>query len=484
MEGRFSRIFERVLVFSTVVSLMLTAVSVFSVSLNNYEVERVLIDWFTYIVIIGSGIVFTLVLQIFTLEKIKPAMHLVFIVFYIIGLLILCYISGKSNAPYVLIFILVVQYFLQAGINELFIFHDAFLFDCEDYEGKDLEQYLFHNNLSAIDLTEKIKNQQAMMFAISIAMFIVLVFGKLSEGLFTPITVFLIIIFYLSVLLCCFMLGVFKNDIFYAFLGFKNYVQDSKKLFRTVLLIAAISCGTAAILSSDNAIIKINYIQEYKEAHEEKQITPPMPDFAEPLIDNELFDEYNKNYKPNWIIEFIFELIKYVAIIALIIAALIFFIKPFFSKHFRVFWTEGHLIKFLRDLWLELKDFFKYVFSKDNAKSSTYSTVQSKKFQDSMMEFLKKAKRSKEKIAEIDRLTKQFMRIIDWGEKHSIKYSPNLAPAEYTKLITEKNNENEEIIKASMLCGELFEKALYDKNVLSGEEEKMFMDAVEAIVCA
>ncbi|MCR4948572.1 MAG: hypothetical protein K6A15_05420, partial [Treponema sp.] len=105
MEGRFSRIFERILVFSTVVSLMLTATSVFSPSLNNYEVERVLIDWFTYLIIIVSGIVFTLVLQIFTLEKIKPAMHLVFIVFYILGLLFICYITGKTNAPYVLIFI-------------------------------------------------------------------------------------------------------------------------------------------------------------------------------------------------------------------------------------------------------------------------------------------------------------------------------------------------------------------------------------------
>ena len=156
MESRFSRIFERFLVFSTIVSLMLTATSVFSPVSNNYEVERVLIDWFTYILIIGSGIVFTLVLQIFALEKIKPAMHLVFIVFYIFGILFLCYITGKTNAPYVLIVILTVQYFLQVGINELFIFHDAFMYDCEDYAGKELEQYLFHNNLSAIDLTEKI----------------------------------------------------------------------------------------------------------------------------------------------------------------------------------------------------------------------------------------------------------------------------------------------------------------------------------------
>ena len=472
MEGRFSRIFERILVFSTVVSLMLTATSVFSPSLNNYEVERVLIDWFTYVVIIASGIIFTLVLQIFTLEKIKPAMHVVFIFFYIIGLLVLCYITSKTNAPYVLIFIIAVQYFLQAGINELFIFHDAFMFDCEDHEGKDLEQYLFHNNLSAIDLTEKIKNQQAIMFALCIAMFIVLVFGKLSEGLFTPVTIVLIVSFYLSVLLCCFMLGVFKNDIFYAFLGFKDYVQNGKKLFRSVMLIAAISCVAATVISSDNALIKINYVEEYKEAHEQKYVSPPMPEFTEPLFDPEVFDEYNKNYKPNWIIEFIFEVIKYTAIGLIALGGIIFFIKPFFSRHFRIFWTEGHLIKFLRKIWQEIKDFIKYVFSKDNSNSSAYSTVQSKKFQDSMMEFLKKAKRSKEKIAEIDRLTKKFMRLIDWGEAHGIKYTPNLAPAEYTVLFKSEKAD---------LAGQLFEKALYDKNVITQQEESDFIAAIESI---
>ena len=91
-----------------------------------------------------------------------------------------------------------------------------------------------------------------------------------------------------------------------------------------------------------------------------------------------------------------------------------------------------------------------------------------------MMDFLKKAKRSKEKTAEIDRLTKQFMRLIDWGEAQKIHYRPNLAPAEYTALIGSQKAE---------IAGQLFEKALYDKNVLTAEEEKSFIEAIEAIIC-
>ena len=474
MENRFSRFFERILVFSTIVSLMLTVTSIFSTVINNYEVDRVLIDWFSYLIIIASGIIITIVLQIFTLEKIKPAMHIVFIVFYLLILLVVCYFTGKTNAPYVLLVLTAIQYFLQAGINELFIFHDKFTADCENFEGKELEQHLFHNNLSAIDLTEKIKGQQAIMFALSVVMFIVLVFGKLSEGHFTPLTTVLVAIFYISVLFCCFMLSIFQNDIFYAFLGFKNYISHGKKLVGAVLLIAAVSGGAAAVISSDTPLIKIKYVEEYKESKENKpQIMSEMnylnlPDF-EPVND----DFYGKESKPSWLIDLIFELIKYAAIIALIGGALYFFIKPFFTRHFRVFWSEGRLFKFLRELWHDFIDFLKYIFAKSPDLSNKYSTVQSKKFHDTMMDFLKKTKRSKEKIEEIDRLTKHFMRLIDFGQSQGIKYTQTLAPAEYTALFK---------MSAANKAGLLFEKALYDKNTLSSEEEKEFIDNVNCVI--
>ena len=480
MESRFSRIFERLLVFSTVVSLTLTATSIFSTALNNYDVERILVDWFTYIIIIVSGIIFTIVLQIFAMEKIKPAMHIVFIVFYIIAILGLCYFTGKRDAPYVLIFILLIQYFLEAGINDLFIFHDDFMMECESHDGKELEQYLFHNNLTAIDLTEKIKSQQVVMFAVSIAMFIVLVFGKASKGLFTSVTIALIVIFYLSVLLCGFMLGIFKNDIFYAFLGFKDYIHDGRKLLGAVLLIAGIACGAGALLSSDTPIIKINFIEEYKDRTITEQRMPLAPDlYSDIEIEPESHEMLGRDARPIWILEFIAEFIKYAAIVVLAFLALYFFIRPFFTNHFRVFWSDGHLIKFLNKLWNELKEFLRFVFSKDTRVKQAYSTVQSKKFKESMMDFLKKTKRSKEKIMEIDRLTKHFMRLIDWGQSQGIKYVATLAPAEYTALISEKS---EEIKKPAVLAGQLFEKALYDKNVLSAEEENLFISSIDAII--
>ena len=474
MQATFERIFERILVFTISTSIVLTAAGIFSTALNNYEVEKVFIDFFVYIVLGASGLIFSLVLQIFALEKIKSAMHIVFIVFYEIAVLVIAALFGEGYAPYILIPALLIEYFIGVGINDMFIFHDRFLFECEDYNGKELETYLFHNNLEAIDLTDKAKGQQAVLFGLSVAMFIILVFGKLSEGYFNIFIDLLVVVFYLSVMLCYFTIGLFKNDVFYAFLGFKDYIADKKRLLRSVFLIFLIAFGLAALLSSNKALIKINYyLCEYTEQLENKPV--PQNDYFgfSPLPEMHLEEDFGGNGRPNLILELIFEFIKYAAIILIGGAVLYFFIKPFFSRHWRIFWSEGKLITFLRGVWEDIKTFFKFIFSKDNP-NQAYSTVQAKSFQDTMMDFLKKAKRSKEKTAEIDRLTKQFMRLIDWGEAQKIHYRPNLAPAEYTALIGSQNAE---------IAGQLFEKALYDKNVLTAEEEKSFIEAIEAIIC-
>ena len=460
---------------------MLTVAGVFSTSLNNYDVERILIDWFTYLLITVSGFIFVLVLQIFALEKIKSAMHIVFIVFYIIAVLFVCAISGKTDAPYALIPFLTIEYFIQAGINDMFILHDRFIYECETFEGKELETYLFHNNLTAIDLTEKTKNQQVILFGLSVAMFMILVFGKLSEGLFNPLITALVILFYLSVLLCSFTVGLFRNDVFYAFLGFKDFINNKRRLFTSVFLIFLLSAGAAFVISSDKPLIKIHYVEEYKEAQQlkyQQNITDFLPG---PVIENPVSELDFSNEKPNWIIEFIFEFIKYAAIAGLAFALIYFFIRPFFTNHWREFWSEGRLLKFLHNIWDDLLVFFKMVFSKDKSQAEAYSSVESRKFRDSMMDFLNKAKRSKEKNAEIDRLTKQFMRLIDWGESHKIHYRANLAPAEYTELIANflQTEENKNLANKA---GLLFEKALYDKELLSKDEEKDFLESINKVM--
>ena len=73
------------------------------------------------------------------------------------------------------------------------------------------------------------------------------------------------------------------------------------------------------------------------------------------------------------------------------------------------------------------------------------------------------------------------MKLIDWGEAKGINYKQNLAPAEYTALIKEKF-ETDENKAAANNAGQLFEKALYDKNVLTSQEETLFVESINKLI--
>ena len=65
------------------------------------------------------------------------------------------------------------------------------------------------------------------------------------------------------------------------------------------------------------------------------------------------------------------------------------------------------------------------------------------------------------------------MKLIDWGTAKGIEYTKNLTAAEYTRLL---NNED------ALEAGLLFEKALYDKECLSADEEKIFNQKIDKVL--
>ena len=401
MAGHFNKFFERFLAFTSVVSLLLTFCGLFSTVLNNYQADRILIDWFTYIVILISGIIFAFIFQIFAGEKIKSAMNIVFIVFYIAGVLVISYFSGKRDAPYILIPALLVQFFLQYNINSMFVFHDKFENECGSLKGKELEAYLFHNNLLAIDLTEKTKNEQLIMFVLSIVMFAIVFFGRLSNGLLNSTIILLIILFYVSIFLCGFILGLFRNDIFYSFLGFREFIFEKRRLFRSVFFLLLISAFAGLFLSSDKPVIKIKYIEKQKELSAPQKMLPnnPQADYMND-IKNQLDEMYGKDEEPSLLFKLIFMLIKYAIILPLAAAILNFLLKPFFTLHWKNFWLKGGLKKYFLQFINDIKDFFRELFKKEK-RMQPYASVQSMTFQKSMKDYLKNLKRSKEKKDEM-----------------------------------------------------------------------------------
>lgn len=88
---------------------------------------------------------------------------------------------------------------------------------------------------------------------------------------------------------------------------------------------------------------------------------------------------------------------------------------------------------------------------------------------------------SKAQKRDLRRSATLFARLIIWGaEVHHVIWKPAYAPGEYCGILASAADEaqqNEWILR----CGELFEKALYSGESLSGIEQKEFKDLVEEI---
>ncbi len=432
-------------------------------------------NWIGFLIIGISGLIFLLIHQIFAKEKIKAYLHSVVIFFYVAFAVFICWLTRQMNLPYILIPFLVIQYLLQYTLNNLYVYHDLFIEECGQLKGKELEAHLFHNNLSAIDFGATARVVQYLLTILPCAMLLAILAVMKAGYSLSLFSLIFIMIFFAGDFFNFFMLGLFRNDVFLGFLGFRNYINNKRRLLRSVFVILGAACIFGGLLSSNKAFIKISFgympAPVVNEQHAEMGQYEPV-DFYNPAEDfAKLFPE-TKRIIPEWFWDLLFGIIKWAAISALSIGVIIFLLKPFFSAHWKIFWKEGRLFKFLKNVFSDIRDFLRSIFTR-NTTEQPYSTIQSQKFGEGIKDFMKKAGRSKEKNAEIDRLTKHFMKLIDWGEAHKIQYLQNFAPAEYTALF---NNET------ANLAGILFEKALYDKNVLTAEEEKQFIEAVEKIL--
>ena len=479
MVKKFNSLFERFLVFLTTSSFMLAVFATAAPVFNKIEQDKILINWVSFVIIFISALIFILIDQIFAREKIKTYLHIVVIVFYEFAAVLLCWFTGQLNLPYVLIPFLVIEYALSYTLNNLFVYHDIFITECGELSGKELETHLFHNNLGAIDFSAKCKVALALLFILPVILFLWLfTVLKIGYRISLPAICFLII-FLISEFFIFFISGIYKNDVFFGFLGFRDFLNDKRRLLRSVFAILGAAFIFAFFMSSDKALIKLTIKERpvtYSSVREIPKLNIEEPLNPNPFEDLEKILPFKKSRIPDWVFDLIYGIISWSFIAFLAFCVIRFFLKPFFTAHWKQYWKEGRLMKYLRYIFSEIKALFNFSFVKGK-KQTPYSTVQSQKFSQGIKDYLKKAGRSKEKNEEIDRLTKYFMQVIDWGEAHKISYRNNLAPAEYTKLI-----ENQFKISEAKKTGLLFEKALYDKNVLTAEEEKAFIAAVKTII--
>jgi hypothetical protein len=82
--------------------------------------------------------------------------------------------------------------------------------------------------------------------------------------------------------------GIYKNDVFFGFLGFRDFISDKKSLLRSVLAILGAAFIFAFFLSSDKALIKLTIKERPVTYSSVREI--PKPNIEEPLNPNPFED--------------------------------------------------------------------------------------------------------------------------------------------------------------------------------------------------
>lgn len=427
-----------------------------------------------------------LILQMFTHVKSGISVHIRSIIILLIIELTLCYFLGLLNEPYLLVPCTFFQYFISAVIHVVWINHLAVCDQCMDKSGKELISELFHYNDRAVSFEEKVKK------AITVILFISLIFllglslsssAKVQLSIFT----FISVIFYtISVLFLLIIFELYRKHIYYSFLGFNTVLDRKPLIIRKSFKIIIILSILAALISPGKTYIKINPPQI---KHQEKVDVQPKPEIIEtpstPVQTPEDFRielEPNKSSKMPQILPIIFQIIKYLCIICFITGIIVFLLGPVFTEDFRDLFKKKKFLLLFKDYINKLKDFFRYIFTKTPVESQ-YKTVNSKSFKKFLDDFIKNSNKSKEKKEELDKLSKAFMTLISWGKNKNIRYTKNLAPAEYTKLISNffEQNNNMEAKKTATNCGFLFEKALYSNELLGLQEQEDFFTSINEL---
>ena len=375
-------------------------------------------------------------------------------------------------------------------LTTVIILHDDFLDLCGEKTGLELRDHLYQNKFAAMDLGVEIEKTKKILYFLSVYVIITIIIEFFQK----KFNLFLIInsaVFFINYIVIFYLLGYFKKEVYYLNEGLTNIIPERKRFYKSIFLIFIISILLGLAFAKDYAPIKLHLPSWlFGETHSVEQAYVPPPDNS--VID---FPDNGFDAKPkvnNKFILFLEKLFDYITIILgflarhtpsfllsfLIVVLIVYKFQGFYFKRFAL-----HIKELFKRMHMKFSSFIKHLLKKEVI--NDYAKVSKKEFINSVYKISRNSKKSREKRLELDRITRQFVKIIDYGTKLKIKYTKNLAPAEYTKLISDyllKTPEMEQKAGACDLIGAIFEKALYDKNVITKKEEQDFTDAISKVI--
>lgn len=424
-----------------------------------------------------TGILNLVIFKIFSIEKVSLWAFVRYLVILMatttgIGLLI-SKIRGIHMVSLFIFISVLITFLYMEFINKPVSCHERFIHQCENKSGTALSQELYHDNVNALDFAQSAKS---CSLSSSVFMFLLcfLVIGieqsRLKVSILTYIFLILHIVFTLSILL---LFNIYNKESFFAFLGFEKIFSFRFFIGKLSVLICLIAGVTAFFVSSDKALIKFERLPiEFKTEESSAPVINSQPENYD-YVDIPNMKGFSEMDDKPIISENFWIVLKYLFIAAIITGFLIFMIKPFISKKWTEYFKNRKLIQLIKSFNINFRMFIKNLFSGKLFHKVNYSKMDVKSFSDSMNIFIKNSKKSREKKAELDRLSKIFVKLIEWGNENNFRYEKNLAPLEYVQMMNNKSAE---------MAGLLFEKALYAKELLTENEEKLFKQYVNEVI--
>lgn len=487
MEIKFeSKLYERFLLFITNTSFFLMVLSVISDFLNSFGKNNP-VNFLHYIFIFGISLTYFLIFENSFSSKSKGANQIRFFIFFILFIGFLCFIFRAIINGFIMIPLSSAMFFTYSTFFETFFYHDDFEEQCENKPGDKLQVELFNEKFIGEDCLKSIKSLKNFLFIVNIIFILflcMLPFVSYKYSFFTFIFSFIFLASSFSNIL---LLTVFQKEIYYAFMGFEKQWSHRKYIIilSSIFVTAALLLGI--IFSSGKALISLDGFKSlFKPKPIQIEKKEPLRNFGDfPKID--LSEDFPlmelPDIKPNKAAEIILLIVEIILAGLASFLVIYFLVKPFLSKdffhHLKINNLKSSFINFIE----KFKEFLRKVFN-FRFKKVVYSTTDSSLFKKNINDFLKSTKKSKEKKAELDRLTSIFVKLIAWGSRNNIPYTKNLAPAEYTDRIVDYFRKSEQLnnVIFANKAGLIFEKALYSKDLLSKNEENDFKDSVNSII--
>lgn len=400
--------------------------------------------------------------------------------------------SVPTFGQVILIVMLAFQYLWSMYLSKLLLEHEQFILFCKDYKGNELFSKLREQGDVIVSSSRALDVSVILSFLPPLFVVLLsLIIGRDLHPVSGSTILFSSVSSFFSAVTFSYV-SLTKDERLYAGQGLQTIFEKSRDRFKYSLIIIALCALSALLFAHSDAlfvengqtpfyILLIKWLLNILSSRQRKAadvrfegvVLEESSGEAETDFETPFYDAEHIN------LTWLGEALKMLAISVLVITLLIAFFGPFINKDWRDFWRQGKLWKYIKQMLADFKLFLKGLLSgaRQEKKPLVLSDA-AKKLAGSFKEFAH-LKKSKEKKAEIGRLSKKYVELCIWGENAGSPCTKATAPAEYAQQLFKHIGWYK---KELSTISELFEKALFSSSLLTSAEEQTFYELIETVV--